>query len=321
MTNVDNIDELFRRLSNTLTRPNPYVIRERDEETGAIREVEYDTARFGENYVTDAHTNPFPSRPGAPRYGVWRVPPQGPDHHGNRPFLLVTCSVAARHEYQDTWTGPDGTPRSIFYSAEIFYEEQEPTSTEYIFSRRKGVIEQDYITVRINLPHRNDDGTLTYDEHGLKNLESLVADWVRETPNKHRAMGTVASDACLFQCLTALHTRIGALEAVQTDWRYNVCYKAFRNGAQAPDEYVKQYLGRTYETAEEWWNTVVYRAVMDECAGLATPTSLSFGATGVAESECKPFRQLSGEKQAEFNLYFHNVHAFLSPLVINIYFY
>jgi len=129
-----------------------------------------------------------------------------------------------------------------------------------------------------------------------------------------------ASDNCLFRCLTALHTRIGALEAVQTDWRYNVCYRSFRNGAQPPDENVIQYHGRTYETAEEWWNAVVYRAVMDECAGLATPTSLSFGANGVAESACKPFRRLSGPEQTGFEQYFHNVHAFRSPLVINVYF-
>ena len=129
-----------------------------------------------------------------------------------------------------------------------------------------------------------------------------------------------ASDACLFRCLTALHTRIGALEAVQTDWRYNVCYQYFRIPTQEPDTHDITYPERTDQTAEEWWNQVVYRAVLNDCGPSATPTSLSFGARGVTDSEFKPFRQLSRDKQYEFNGYFPNQHAFRSPLVINVYF-
>lgn len=324
MTNVDNIDELFRRLSNTLTRPNPYVIRERDEETGAIREVEYDTARFGDNYVTDAHTNPFPLRPGAPRYGVWRAPPQGQDIHGNRPYLLVTCSVEARDEYRRKWTGPLGIPISRFSSIEIVYDNQNSESTTYIISKQKVAVEKESVTVSIQLPHCNADNTLTYDEVGLKNVESIVSDWVIETPSNIRAMGIAASDDCLFQCLTALHVRIGDLEAAQTDgWRNNVEYRFFRDGDEhSTDKYEIHYPRRIYASAAEWWDTVVYRPILDDVGRSAIPRSLTFGERGVAaQTRFAPFEQLNDANKYAFNNgFFPHDDAFRSPLVINVYF-
>ena len=138
-------------------------------------------------------------------------------------------------------------------------------------------------------------------------------------------MGTTASDGCLFQCLTALHVRIDALEAVQTDWRYNVRYLYFRNGIEAPDEREIPYRGRTYGSAEEWWDTVVYRAVLDDCGKSATPRSLSFGAAGLVMSDFRKFRGLPMETRYEFNGYFGRrpgePPAFRSPLVVNVYVY